>query len=111
VNTRQRRALGCAPTDRIAADLAAMLPPPVAPVTGWRAATRPARDHYVRLDRNDYSVHPAVIGRRVEVVAAEHPHPDRPARAVVRSTVRNPGMIVECRALWHSEPHSRWGWS
>jgi hypothetical protein len=27
------------------------------------------RDHYVRLDSNDYSVHPAVIGRRVEVVA------------------------------------------
>jgi len=28
-----------------------------------------ARDHYVRLDSNDYSVHPAVIGRRIEVVA------------------------------------------
>jgi hypothetical protein len=43
--------------------------PPVAPVTGWRAATRLGRDHYVRLDGNDYSVHPAVIGRRVQVVA------------------------------------------
>ena len=70
VNTRPRRALGCAPTDRIAADLAAMLPlPPVAPATGWRTSTRLARDHYVRLDGNDYSVHPTVIGRRVEVVA------------------------------------------
>jgi transposase len=70
VNTRPRRALGCAPTDRIAADLAAMLPlPPVAPATGWRASTRLARDHYVRLDGNDYSVHPGVIGRRVELVA------------------------------------------
>src|SRR4051794_21646176 len=70
VNTRPRRALGCAPTDRIAADLAAMLPlPPVAPATGWRTSTRLARDHYVRLDGNDYSVHPGVIGRRVEVVA------------------------------------------
>lgn len=28
-----------------------------------------ARDHYIRLDSNDYSVHPAVIGRRIEVVA------------------------------------------
>ena len=28
-----------------------------------------ARDHYVRLDSNDYSVHPAVIGRRIEVTA------------------------------------------
>jgi transposase len=70
VSTRPRRALGCAPTARVAADLAAMLPlPPVAPATGWRASTRLARDHYVRLDGNDYSVHPAVIGRRVELVA------------------------------------------
>ncbi|HEX5088146.1 MAG TPA: IS21 family transposase [Nocardioides sp.] len=70
VNTRRRRALGCAPTDRIGADLAAMLPlPPLAPTTGWRASTRLARDHYVRLDSNDYSVHPGVIGRRIEVIA------------------------------------------
>ncbi|MGB8650390.1 MAG: IS21 family transposase [Mycobacteriales bacterium] len=70
VNTRVRRALGCAPADRIGADRAAMLPlPPVAPVTGWRVSTRLARDHYVRLDSNDYSIHPAVIGRRIEVVA------------------------------------------
>ena len=27
------------------------------------------RDHYVRLDSNDYSVHPAVVGRRIEVHA------------------------------------------
>lgn len=70
VNHRVRRALGCAPTDRITADRAAMLAlPPVAPVTGWRAGTRLARDHYVRLDGNDYSVHPAVIGRRIEITA------------------------------------------
>jgi transposase len=70
VNTRTRRALGCAPTDRIVGDKARMLSlPPVAPVTGWRSSTRLARDHYIRLDSNDYSVHPTVIGRRVEVVA------------------------------------------
>jgi transposase len=70
VNQRRRRALGCAPTGRIVADRAAMLElPPVAPVTGWRFSTRLARDHYVRLDGNDYSVHPAVIGRRVEMTA------------------------------------------
>lgn len=70
VNARRRRALGCAPTDRIGADRQAMLTlPPVAPVTGWRSSTRLARDHYVRLDSNDYSVHPAVIGRRIEIVA------------------------------------------
>jgi transposase len=70
VNQRRRRVLGCAPTDRIEADRAAMLPlPPVAPVTGWRSALRLPRDHYLRLDSNDYSVHPAVVGRRVEVAA------------------------------------------
>jgi transposase len=70
VNQRQRRVLGCAPTDRIDADRAAMLPlPPVAPATGWRASLRLPRDHYVRLDSNDYSVQPAVVGRRVEVAA------------------------------------------
>jgi transposase len=70
VNARRRRVLGCAPTDRIGADLSAMLAlPPVPPQVGWRTTTRLARDHYVRLDSNDYSVHPAVIGRRIEVVA------------------------------------------
>jgi transposase len=70
VNQRHRRALGCAPADRIDADRAAMLwLPPVAPVTGWRSSLRLPRDHYIRLDSNDYSVHPAVVGRRVEVTA------------------------------------------
>jgi transposase len=70
-STRTRRALGCAPADRITADRAAMLAlPPVAPATGWRASSRLARDHYIRLDSNDYSVHPAVIGRRIEVTAS-----------------------------------------
>jgi transposase len=70
VNTRRRRALGCAPTDRIHADRAAMLSlPPVSPAVGWSHSLRLPRDHYVRLDANDYSVHPAAIGRRVLVRA------------------------------------------
>ena len=70
VNRRVRRALGCAPSDRIAADRAAMLTlPPVVPATGWRSSLRLPRDYYVRLDGNDYSVHPSVIGRRIEVMA------------------------------------------
>ena len=70
VNGRRRRVLGCAPTDRIGADRQAMLTlPPVAPQVGWRTSTRLARDHYIRLDSNDYSVHPGVIGRRIEVLA------------------------------------------
>jgi transposase len=70
VNQRHRRVLGCAPSDRIEADRAAMLPlPPVAPITGWHSSLRLPRDHYVRLDSNDYSVHPAVVGRRIELAA------------------------------------------
>jgi hypothetical protein len=70
VNRRWRRHLECAPWDRIAADRAAMIPlPPVAPVTGWRRNARLPRDHYVRLDGNDYSVEPSVVGRRIEVRA------------------------------------------
>ncbi|MEV0291906.1 MULTISPECIES: IS21 family transposase [unclassified Kribbella] len=69
-NTRQHRALGCRPADRIEADRAAMLTlPPVPPTVGWRSSTRLARDHYIRLDGNDYSVHPGVIGRRIDIYA------------------------------------------
>jgi transposase len=69
-NARHHRSLGCRPVDRWAADLAAMLAlPPVAPVLGWRTSTRLPRDHYVRLDSNDYSVDPVAVGRKVEVVA------------------------------------------
>lgn len=70
VNRRRRRALGCAPCERVAADTAAMLPlPPVPPTLGWRLSGRLPRDYYIRLDGNDYSVHPSVIGRRIEVIA------------------------------------------
>jgi transposase len=69
-NHRQHRVLGCRPADRIEADKAAMLAlPPVGPSTGWRTSTRLPRDHYVRLDSNDYSVHPVAVGRRIEVTA------------------------------------------
>lgn len=69
-NNRRHRVLGCRPVDRWDADRAAMLSlPPVTPVVGWRQTTRLPRDHYVRLDSNDYSVHPSVVGRRVEVTA------------------------------------------
>jgi hypothetical protein len=43
--------------------------PPVPPVTGWEMSLRLPRDHYVRLDSNDYSVHPSAVGRRVLVRA------------------------------------------
>jgi transposase len=69
-NTRWHRRLECRPADRIGADLAAMITlPPVPPACGWHKTARLPRDYYVRLDGNDYSADPAVIGRRVEVTA------------------------------------------
>jgi transposase len=69
-NGRTHRVLGCRPADRVEADRAAMVAlPPVPPMVGWRLSTRLPRDHYVRVDANDYSVHPSVVGRRVDIVA------------------------------------------
>ncbi len=69
-NGRPVRTLGAAPLERIDADRAAMLAlPPVPMHLGWRNRVRLGRDYYVRLDTNDYSVDPAVIGRLVDVTA------------------------------------------
>ena len=43
--------------------------PPVPLHLGWRNRVRLGRDYYVRLDTNDYSVDPTVIGRMVDVTA------------------------------------------
>ena len=83
-----RRVLGCAPGGsdrrRPAGDAGTA---PVAPAVGWRHSTRLPRDHYVRLDSNDYSVHPGAVGRRVEVTADL----DR-VRVVLRRQARSPSM-------------------
>lgn len=69
-NQRHHRRLGCRPVERWEADRAGMVSlPPVPPTTGWRTSTRLPRDHYLRVASNDYSVHPSVVGRRVELVA------------------------------------------
>jgi transposase len=69
-NNRMHRRLQARPAERVDADRAAMVPlPPVTPVVGWRLSTRLARDHYVRVDANDYSVHPSAVGRRVDIYA------------------------------------------
>lgn len=36
---------------------------------GWRNKIRLGRDYYIRLDTNDYSVDPSVIGQMVDVAA------------------------------------------
>jgi hypothetical protein len=69
-NARVVRTIKAAPVDLVEADRAAMLPlPPVPLHLGWRNKIRLGRDYYVRLDTNDYSVDPTVIGRMVEVIA------------------------------------------
>lgn len=58
------------PSDRLEADRSRMLQlPPISPPGWWKASLRLPRDHYVRLDTCDYSVHPLAIVRRVEVAA------------------------------------------
>jgi transposase len=71
-NARKRRSLqGASAADRIGADRAAMgaLPPIDSTAIGWRNSVVLPRDHYVRLDSCDYSVHPSAIGQRVDVAA------------------------------------------
>jgi hypothetical protein len=69
-NRRVVRTIAAAPLDRLDADRAAMLAlPPVVLHLGWRNRVRLGRDYYVRLDTNDYSVDPNMIGRLVDVSA------------------------------------------
>ena len=69
-NSRVVRTTKAAPVDLIDADRAAMLAlPPVPLHLGWRNKIRLGRDYYVRLDTNDYSVDPTMIGRMVGVTA------------------------------------------
>jgi transposase len=56
------------PAEALAEDRGAMLAfPPVLPDVTLRFGTRLARDHYIRVETNDYSVNPRFVGRRVEV--------------------------------------------
>jgi transposase len=69
-NNRHHRTIGCRPTDLIAEDRAAMMAlPPVLPDMAFRETVRLGRDHWVRVLSCDYSVHPRVIGRRVDIRA------------------------------------------
>ena len=69
-NGRVVRTIKTAPVDLVEADRAAMLPlPPIPLHLGWRNKIRLGRDYYVRLDTNDYSVDPTMIGRMVDVAA------------------------------------------
>ncbi len=69
-NARHLRSIGTTPAGRWATDRAAMVElPPVAPMVGLTGRLRLARDYYVRVDGNDYSVNPRAIGRFVDWIA------------------------------------------
>jgi hypothetical protein len=69
-NARVVRTTKAAPVDLLEADRAAMLAlPPIPLHLGWRNKIRLGRDYYVRVDTNDYSVDPMMIGRMVDVSA------------------------------------------
>ena len=56
------------PAEAVCEERGAMLKfPPVLPDPAARWGLRLPRDHYVRVDTNDYSVNPRFVGRRVEV--------------------------------------------
>jgi transposase len=67
-NRRSHRTLRCRPVDRLAEERAAMSPlPPCPPDLDPRIVLRVPADPHVRVDTNDYSLDPALVGRRVEV--------------------------------------------
>jgi hypothetical protein len=67
-NLRFHRTLRCRPADRLAEELTVMRPlPERLPDVDRRLVTRIAPDPYVRVDTNDYSLDPRLVGRRVEL--------------------------------------------
>jgi len=108
-NARVVRTTAQAPITRLDTDRAAMLAlPPIPLHLGWANRVRLGRDYYVRVDTNDYSVDPTMIGRLVDVhadldrvrvraegrVIAEH------ARVWARSmTITDPGHLETAAKL------------
>ena len=67
-NPRIHKTLRARPIDRLIEERAVMAPlPAVAPDTDRRWVLRVPPDPFLRFDTNDYSLDPALVGRRVEV--------------------------------------------
>jgi len=70
VNARTHKTLRARPIDRLREELEIMAGLPARmPDTARRWVTRVPPDPYLRLDTNDYSLDPGLVGRRVEVIA------------------------------------------
>lgn len=68
VNARTHKTLRVRPVDRLEQEREVMRPLPVVmPDTSRRWVIRVPPDPYVRVDTNDYSLDPALVGRRVEI--------------------------------------------
>jgi transposase len=114
-NTRLVRRTGARPAELLGADKTAMLAlPPVPPVTGFASRVRLARDYYVRMGSNDYSVHPQAIGRFVDVSADLHTVrislDGRCVGSHARSwstgqTITDPDHVQAARVLRHAFQH------
>jgi hypothetical protein len=67
-NARTHRGIRVRPVDRLGEEHSVMAPlPAVMPDTARRWVTRVSPDPFLRFDTNDYSLHPALVGRRVEI--------------------------------------------
>jgi transposase len=66
-NARTHKTLRCRPVDRLGAEREQMASLPAFPDLDRRWVTRVPADPYLRFDTNDYSLDPALAGRRVEI--------------------------------------------
>lgn len=72
INARVHRTTRAVVAQRLAEEREQMRPlPATLPDTDRRFVTRVAAQPYLRLDRNDYSLDPRLVGRRVEVRATQ----------------------------------------
>ena len=84
-NVRHHRGLRCRPVDRLPEERQAMAALPGAPPdSDRRSVLRVPPDPYVRVDRNDYSLDPRLVGRRVEL---------RVSQAEVRAVALDTGEL------------------
>lgn len=72
-NTSRPRPPEHSPAELLNIDKRAMLRlPPFPPPSGWHLALQVGSRPFLRFDANDYSLHPAAIGRHVDLIADLH---------------------------------------
>jgi transposase len=93
VNARRHRTLRCRPVDRLAEERRALRALPARPPdSDRRLITRVPPDPHVRLDRNDYSLDPRLVGERVEVRVSQ--------REVVAATLSTGELCARHRRVF-----------